>query len=917
MKFTCKKCGATWESDDSLSQGLVQCPECFAVFPVIVARADANAQNEARPTSPTKPQVAPEPPNIHELPTILDAKAENATSAGYLSGDSPTNLGVFPQARGKTAPPLASTPSAGESKPSHASSRYDDKTVIEEPSGVGPQSQLDTEGATILSPPQRPAAPKPSQKSPASAGAPRSATQPRTTHGADLTGVELGGYEIKATLGRGGMGTVYLARQKSLDRDVALKVLPAEMAGNPEFLARFTREALAAAQLTHHNVVQVYDVGSENDTHFIAMEYVRGTNLGEMVRRDGRLNIDDAVGYVVQAARALKYAHDHGIIHRDIKPDNLLLNDLGVVKVADLGLAKFEHPRIESESGSSSSSDKQALSKVAASDITLKAVAMGTPAYMAPEQARDAANVDARADQYALGCTLYYLVTGSPPFSGTTAYEIITKQLNEPVPPLETHVRGVPQTLKVIIQRMLAKSPEDRYADMGEVIRDLEAYLGIESDKGIFRPREIHLAILEEAQKRYYGAPTRRLQKLVPKVFAGAAAILALLTFVLGAPRIGLFFLLTLALTPVLTVLVDGLISRSYFLRRLRSAAFGMALIDWVKTIFAGALAIAGTFQVGLFLTVVASLLVSLALAIGYEFGVLRRLRAERVQVLKDLIKMLKELRVRGMPEEAVQDFVARFAGEEWEELFEDLFGYEALVLARGKVTAAEQVQRRKHYAPWRDPIIRWLDEIERRRREAREVKQLAKVEAKRLAAQGMSEEEAQRKAQDAATVILTEIKTTVGAKDRVKYEDPFAKKRKSGLVRMGLVGTPFRLGRAILGLAMMLPFLRAWLGDRLPGGAFIAAAMGRLPLPEETRALLLSYVGLGCAVALLVSATSRRLVGPALIVLGVAMVVLPRVAQSALAMLPVAIPALWVGVVLIVFGYALCALGAMRGSSF
>ncbi|MGB9692975.1 MAG: hypothetical protein ACPL7D_12500, partial [Candidatus Sumerlaeaceae bacterium] len=187
----------------------------------------------------------------------------------------------------------------------------------------------------------------------------------------------------------------------------------------------------------------------------------------------------------------------------------------------------------------------------------------------------------------------------------------------------------------------------------------------------------------------------------------------------------------------------------------------------------------------------------------------------------------------------------------------------------------------------------------------------------KRLAAQGMSEEEAQRKAQDAATVILTEIKTTVGAKDRVKYEDPFAKKRKSGLVRMGLVGTPFRLGRAILGLAMMLPFLRAWLGDRLPGGAFIAAAMGRLPLPEETRALLLSYVGLGCAVALLVSATSRRLVGPALIVLGVAMVVLPRVAQSALAMLPVAIPALWVGVVLIVFGYALCALGAMRGSSF
>ncbi|MCX7626323.1 MAG: protein kinase, partial [Candidatus Sumerlaeaceae bacterium] len=799
MRFTCKKCHTTWESDDSVSQGLVQCPNCFVVLPLSVAQASAAPPSTAHPSK-----------TVHELPTVIESPPGDVATAAPTTSDSPTVVTPEPR-RLVSREPEQSAPTRSRERENSAIGHE----TLANPRSPGrePISPTVTEATFLTSDATEPAATELGESSKkvvntAAREQPPGSSQPAKTHGADLSGVELGGFEIRATLGRGGMGTVYLARQKSLDRYVALKVLPAEMAQQPEFLARFTREALAAAQLTHHNVVQIYDVGSDNDTHFIAMEYVRGTNLGEMVRRDGRLNVDDAVGYIIQAARALKYAHDRGIIHRDVKPDNLLLNDQGIVKLADLGLAKFEHARVAKEE-SRLQSDERVLKAISVEDdLTLKAVAMGTPAYMAPEQARDAAHVDARADQYALGCTLYYLITGKPPFSGTTAFEIITKQLNEPVPPLDTHVRGVPPTLKVIIERMLAKNPDDRYGDMGEVIRDLEAYLGVETEKGVYRPREIHLAILEEAQRQYYGIPLRRVQRLAPRIFMGGMLALVLASVTLGAPRLGLFLLLTLILTPVFLIALDGILQKSYFVRRIRSAAFGMALIDWLKILALVALGTAATFQLGLVGLTTASIVTSLALAVGYEFAVLRRLREGRSPVLHKLEQMLKELRLRGMPEEALQEFVARFAGEEWEELFEDLFGYEALVIARGKVAPSERVKKRRAYAPWRDPILRWLDDIERRRREAREVKQLVKVEAKRLAAQGASEEEALRKAQEAATVILTEIKATVGAPRPTVYADPFALRKKSSWLRLGFVSTVYRILRAFAGLAILAVFL-------------------------------------------------------------------------------------------------------------
>ena len=185
---------------------------------------------------------------------------------------------------------------------------------------------------------------------PANAGEPTSlladAPKPKKKGQAaeDAIPIKLGGYEVIKVLGKGGMGAVLLGRQVSLDRKVAIKIMHARLAKDPGFVARFVREAYAAAQLSHHNVVQVFDIGEERGTHFFSMEYVNGKSLMEVVKKDGKLDVEVAVGYILQAARGLRYGHAQGMVHRDIKPDNLMLNTEGIVKVADLGLVKVAGP---------------------------------------------------------------------------------------------------------------------------------------------------------------------------------------------------------------------------------------------------------------------------------------------------------------------------------------------------------------------------------------------------------------------------------------------------------------------------------------------------------------------------------------------------------------------------------------------
>ena len=224
----------------------------------------------------------------------------------------------------------------------------------------------------------------------------------------------LGGYRILKVLGRGGMGSVYLAKQLSLDRQVAVKTIQSDWAANPRVIARFIREAYAAAQLTHHNVVQICDLGQDQNVNFFSMELVEGGSLDDLLKQKGRLPPKEAVTYILHAARGLKFAHDHGMIHRDIKPANLMLTKDSLVKVADLGLVKT--PALVEDEQTHTDEDKNLMLASARTQVTGAGSTLGTPAYMSPEQAEDAHSVDHRADIYSLGCTFYALLVGKPPY---------------------------------------------------------------------------------------------------------------------------------------------------------------------------------------------------------------------------------------------------------------------------------------------------------------------------------------------------------------------------------------------------------------------------------------------------------------------------------------------------------------------
>ena len=269
----------------------------------------------------------------------------------------------------------------------------------------------------------------------------------------------LGNYVLLDQLGEGGMGQVYKARHRRMGRVVALKVIARKQLADSESVRRFQREIEAAAQLEHPNVVRAYDADQAGDVHFFVMEFVDGIDLGKLVRQRGPLLIEEACTYIRQAAHGLQHAHERGLVHRDIKPSNLLLSTReGVVKLLDLGLARWERTV---EGGSEPPT------------LTRDGAMMGTPDFIAPEQARDAHSADIRSDLYSLGCTFYYLLSGKVPFpGGSLAQKIYKQQFGAPVP--LTGVRpDVPSAVASVVYRLMAKEPSDRYQTPAEVISDL------------------------------------------------------------------------------------------------------------------------------------------------------------------------------------------------------------------------------------------------------------------------------------------------------------------------------------------------------------------------------------------------------------------------------------------------------------
>jgi serine/threonine protein kinase len=260
-------------------------------------------------------------------------------------------------------------------------------------------------------------------------------------------------YRVDRLVGQGGMGAVYEAEHRLMGRTVALKVIHPRYTSSPAAVERFRREVRSAASLAHPNVVAAHDAEQAGRTFFLVMEFVRGESLAALVRRRGPLPVRDACEYARQACLGLQHAFEKGLIHRDVKPDNLMLADDGTVKVLDFGLARL-HDTV----------DAVAEKGLGDGQLTAAGSVMGTPDYIAPEQAADAHSADIRADLYSLGCTLYQLLTGQVPFAGSTlAAKLRAHAERKPVPMVLLR-QDVPAEVTTVVDRLMAKRPEDRYA---------------------------------------------------------------------------------------------------------------------------------------------------------------------------------------------------------------------------------------------------------------------------------------------------------------------------------------------------------------------------------------------------------------------------------------------------------------------
>jgi beta-lactam-binding protein with PASTA domain/tRNA A-37 threonylcarbamoyl transferase component Bud32 len=312
-------------------------------------------------------------------------------------------------------------------------------------------------------------------------------------------------YRTLHRIGGGGMAEVYLAHDEVLDRDVALKVLREQHAEDEEFIERFRREARSAAALSHPNIVQIYDRGECDGTYYIAMEYLPGGTIKDRVRREGALPPAEAADVALQISEALDAAHSRDLVHRDVKPHNILISESGEVKVADFGIARAASATVATATG----------------------VILGTAHYISPEQARGEP-ATARSDLYSLGVVLYEMLTGELPFEAETPVALAVKHVNEPPRPPQEVNPEVPDELNAVVVRLLAKDPADRYGSAAELIRDLERFRHGEP----LQEATVRMAALPDASREEESRPRRR--GVLPLALAGVLLFLVSALSVVG-----------------------------------------------------------------------------------------------------------------------------------------------------------------------------------------------------------------------------------------------------------------------------------------------------------------------------------------------------------------------------------------------
>ena len=308
--------------------------------------------------------------------------------------------------------------------------------------------------ATVIS---RPDDAVPSWSGPAAAGPPGRPATTTSDIGQLLQGTTLGPYRLERFVGGGGMGAVFRAVDTTLDRIVAVKVLAGRQTDDEEMLKRFRNEAQSAARLDHENIGRVHAVGSDDGWHYIVFEYIEGTNLRDLVRDRGPFGVAATVDVAIQMADALEHASERDVVHRDIKPSNIVITPAGRARIVDMGLARLHHL----------ADDR---------DLTVSGMTLGTFDYISPEQARDPRAADVRSDLYSLGCTMFFMLTGRPPFADGTMVQKLLQHQQTPPPAVDALRPDVPARLAAIVARLMAKDPEDRYQRPAVLAADLEAF---------------------------------------------------------------------------------------------------------------------------------------------------------------------------------------------------------------------------------------------------------------------------------------------------------------------------------------------------------------------------------------------------------------------------------------------------------
>jgi serine/threonine protein kinase len=571
----------------------------------------------------------------------------------------------------------------------------------------------------------------------------------------------VGGYLVLRELSRAPMGPVYLARRLWQNRDVTLHTMKPLWARNAPFVARFTREAYGAAQLVHPNLTRIVDLGEAKGTTYVCTEWVDGQDLGAMTAQAKRLEPGEAVTYVLQAARGLKYAHDQSLFHRDIKPENLLVDGCGLVKVANLGLVNTPELAEMAEAIAAgkalSAAAIPASAGDAASGMSLPALAetaVGTAAYMAPEQARDPARIDKRADIYSLGCTLYFLVTGRPPFEGRSVADVMSKHQAQSAKPPNQVVNEIPGALAAIILKMMATQPEARFAHLGEVIDALEGFLGIRN-LGSFTPPSEDVELFDQCARTFHESPSARMRsKLVPAIL-GTCLALAILCFLTGR-LVGAGVFATLGcFTAVADFVITGVRRQSPLFQKVAELVSLLSLSEWLTfaaaiTIVSGLLIFVKLFWLWLGLLLLG---VGIAVALDASFG--RHAEMERRESLAAASALLRAIRLQGRDEDTVRQFASEYGGVHWEELFEAIFGYEAKREARPRWGRGSGGAGRPKFAPWRDPIAAWLDARIAARRDESLAETFQKIEERNLHSLGENLMTARRKSKRSARAMV------------------------------------------------------------------------------------------------------------------------------------------------------------------